>query len=540
MPLGLYEILHRAALPKGGAQEVGGKAWGLIRMAAAGLAVPPGFVLPTSWCRLLHGRCVEHNALKASAMTEVLARGIAILEKATGLGFGSPRKPLLVSVRSGAPVSMPGMLETVLDVGLNQETVQGMIRLTGNPRLAWDSYRRLVQGYAEVVEALPPGPFEELVAQALTEAGVQTESELDYAAARQLTHAMLDCFEQLSGTPFPQDPQEQLVRAAGAVFRSWDAPKAVSYRRLNGIGDRGGTAVTVQTMVFGNAGGDSGSGVGFTRDPATGEPGLYLDFRFNAQGEDVVAGRKVSRGAERLRSRLPAVWEQIETTARQIETLFGDAQDFEFTLQHGVLYLLQARSAQRTPWAALRIAVDLVEAGLIRPAEALQRLARIDLDAVVRTRIAPGPRGERLQRLARAHVAGMGVASGPVALDSQTAQRMQAAGTPAILVRKETSTADIEGMAGAAGILTAKGGRTSHAAVVARQLGKVCLVACAELEIDLDRRHCRIGGQTVREGEVVSLDGNGGGIYRGKINVVSEKPERELAAIAAWRHRATA
>ena len=540
MSLGVYEILPRTAPPKGGVNEVGGKAWGLMRMAAEGLPVPAGFVLPTSWCRLLRSRCFEDSALQASAMTEALARGIGILERATGLGFGSPRRPLLVSVRSGAAVSMPGMLETVLNVGLNPETVEGLIRSTGNPRLAWDSFRRLVQGYAEVVEALPAGPFEELVAQALADAGVETERELDYGALRGLTHAMLDRFEELIGRPFPRDPREQLVRAAGAVFRSWDAPKAASYRQLNGISNGGGTAVTVQAMVFGNAGGASGSGVGFTRNPATGEPELYLDFQFNGQGEDVVAGRQTTPDDQHLQVKLPSVWNRLKAIAHTLETLFRDAQDFEFTLQSGTLHLLQTRSAKRTQWAALRIAVDLVEAGLISPAEGMARLAGIDAGAVTRTRVAGGPDGQHLQPLARAQVAGIGVASGPVAFDSETAQRMNAAGTPAILVRRATITADIEGMASAAGILTATGGRTSHAAVVARQLGKVCLVACAELEIDPGRRSCCIGGHTVQEGEVVSLDGDGGGIYLGAIEVVSERPERELAAIAAWHRGAAA
>jgi len=535
MSLGVHEILPHAAPPKGGAKEVGGKAWGLMRMAAAGLPVPAGFVLPTSWCRLLRGRCAGDSTLKASAIPEALDQGIEILERATGLGFGSARRPLLVSVRSGAEVSMPGMLETVLDVGLNPETVEGMIRLTGNPRLTWDSYRRLVQSYAEVVEGLPAGAFDELVAQALAEAPVETERELDYSALRKLTRAMLDRFEKLAGKPFPHNPREQLVSAAGAVLRSWDAPKAASYRRLNGIDDHGGTAVTVQTMVFGNAGGASGSGVGFTRDPATGEPELYLDFQFNGQGEDVVAGRRITHDAQRLRSKLPSVWNQLEAVAHTLETLFRDAQDFEFTLQSGVLYLLQARSAKRTPWAALRIAVDLVEEGLIHPKEALARLNGIDIDTVTRTRLAGGPGGKHLQPLASAQVAGTGVASGPIALDSETSQRMQAAGTPTILVRQDTVTADIEGMASAAGILTATGGRTSHAAVVARQLGKVCLVACAALEIDRDGRSCRIGGQTIQEGDVITLDGNDGGIYLGPVEVVTERPERECAAIAAWR-----
>jgi pyruvate,orthophosphate dikinase len=426
---------------------------------------------------------------------------------------------------------MPGMLETVLNVGLNAETVEGLIGCTGNPRLAWDCYLRLVQGYAEVVQGLPRGPFDELLAQALSSNGAEVRRELDYRTLRQLTHAMLDCFHQLAGTPFPADPREQLMQASAAVFRSWNAPKAVTYRTGYGIGHDGGTAVTVQRMVFGNAAGASGSGVVFTRNPATGVPGLYLDFEFNAQGEDIVAGRLAPTGDEPLRRTLHSAWTQLEAAGHTLEALFLDAQDFEFTIQSGTLYLLQARSAKRTPWAALRIAMDQVDEGLIAPQEALSRLSNIDLGSVVRTRLGDST----VEPLARAQVASMGVASGAIALDSEAANRMAKAGTPVILVRRETETADIGGMMCATGILTGAGGRTSHAAVVARQLGKACLVACMDLEIDLRRRFCRIGKQTMNEGDFLSIDGNDGGIYAGKLAVVSERPERELARIAALK-----
>ncbi len=518
MSVDLYKILPHSSLPKGGAEEVGNKAWSLMQMSGAGLPVPAAFVLPAPFGRTLAGDGDQELAA-------ALSSGIAALETATGLGFGSPRRPLLVSVRSGAAVSMPGMLETVLNVGMNTATVEGLIAQTGNPRLAWDCYRRLVQGYAEVVEGLPRGRFDELVAQALSSAGAKTEGELDHATLRDLAGELLNRFGELAGFPFPGDPREQLRQAALAVFRSWDAPKAVTYRKANGIDPDGGTSVTVQRMVYGNAGGDSGAGVAFTRDPATGAAELYLDFEFNAQGEDVVAGRRASHGDGQLRRTLPAAWAQLEEAGHVLEALFHDAQDFEFTLQSGALYLLQSRSAKRTPWAALHIAVDQVDEGLITPSEALSRLAGIHLASVVRTRIADAG----AQPLARAQAASMGVASGAIALDSEAAMRMAGAGTPVILVRPETETADIEGMMHAAGILTAAGGRTSHAAVVARQLGKVCLVACPDLEIDLKRRACRIGGRTMPEGEWLSLDGNQGGVYAGRLEVITERPERELA-----------
>jgi pyruvate,orthophosphate dikinase len=525
MTLGLYKILPYSTLPKAGADDVGLKAWGLIRMLAAGLPVPAAFVLPTAWCRQFKAEAKDDD------FRRTLASGIAALEEATGLGFGSPRRPLLVSVRSGAAASMPGMMETVLNIGLNTKTVEGLIGSTGNPRLAWDCYRRLVQCYAEVVAGLPRGPFDEMVSLALTQAGVDAERELDYDILRRLTQDMLARFQEITGGSFPDDPHEQLNRATVAVFRSWDAPRAAAYRTANGIDPDAGTSATIQRMVFGNAGRSSGAGVAFTRDPATGAPGLYVDFELNAQGEDVVAGRLLTSGDRRLRRTLPSAWAQLERTGHALEGLFRDAQDFEFTIQSGMLYLLQSRSAKRTNWAALRIAVDQVHEGLLNPAEALTRIAQIDLDSVVRTRLMD----PSAQPLVRAQVAGMGVASGAIALDSDTASRKANAGTRVILVRHETDTADVSGLMSAAGILTAAGGRTSHAAVVARQLGKVCLVACPDLQIDLKERSCRIGGKTMFEGEVLSLDGNDGGIYRGHVQIVTERPERELSTIARWR-----
>jgi pyruvate,orthophosphate dikinase len=346
---------------------------------------------------------------------------------------------------------------------------------------------------------------------------------------------MLECYQTLAGVPFPVDPWDQLAGAAAAVFRSWDAPKAVSYRRLNAISDEGGTAVTVQTMVFGNAGGASGAGVGFTRDPSTGAKAFYYDFQFDGQGEDIVAGRQKLRDNERLPIALPDVWARLNGICRELETVFGDAQDFEFTIQSGALSLLQTRRAKRTDWAALTIAADMVEEGLLPPAKALKQIEGIKLDAVARTRFAeplPAP-------LAVALAASMGVAVGAIALDPEAVKRLSEAG-PVIMVRHDTATTDIEGMALAVGILTASGGRTSHAAVVARQLGKVCLVGCPGLEIDLDRRQCRIGEILLNEGDFLSLDGNAGAVYLGRIAVLTERPDKALAAIAAWRRAAAA
>jgi pyruvate,orthophosphate dikinase len=518
-------------LSEADAALVGNKAWNLMRLAEAGLPVPPGFVLPTTWSQTRRSTAADDAALSAA-----LSAGIARLEAATGLGFGSARRPLLVSVRSGAAISMPGMLETVLDVGLNARTVDGLMRLTGNPRLAWDSYRRLVQGYAEVVADLPAEPFEAATREAIRAEGVDNERELDFRALRALTGTMLERFEAAAGRPFPADPLVQLTEAAAAVFRSWDAPKAVAYRRLKGLDDEAGTAVTVQMMVFGNTGGDSGAGVGFTRDPATGENLLYFDFCFNGQGEDVVAGRRTLTDNAHLRQRLPLTYAALLAARGRLEALFGDMQDFEFTVQAGQLYLLQTRRGQRTANAALRIAVDMVAEGLIPPAEALARLATIDLSGLGQTRFSP-PLPEPL---AQATVAGSGVVSGPIALDSTAAERLGRTGPKAILVRPDTATADIAGMAAAAGLLTGSGSRTSHAAVVARQLGLTCLVGCGALVIDLARRSCRIGGHTLAEGEAISLDGNGGFVYPGTLPVVFERPDRELTTVAAWRQEQAA
>ena len=516
-----YPILQGAPLAPGGAAEVGNKAWNLMLMAQAKLPVPAAFVLSTAWC----GRTDV-----AALLNTALADGVGLLETATGLLFGGTRRPLLVSVRSGAAVSMPGMMETVLDVGLNASTVDALIRLTGNPRLAWDSYRRLVQGYAEVVAGLPTAPFDAMVSARLASAEALTEQELDFRDLRALTADMLACYLDLAGTPFPADPMIQLVAATEAVFRSWNAPKAVSYRRLNRIEGNPGTAVTVQTMVFGNAGGSSGAGVGFTRNPATGIRELYFDFQFDGQGEDVVAGRRKLGDHDRLRRVLPVIWLRLEEICRVLETLFGDAQDFEFTVQDGVLFLLQARRAKRTDWAALVIATDMVAEGLLNPDAALALIAGIDPATVQRSSfVQPVP-----PTLAFAQAASMGVACGALALDAAAVERFAAGGTPAILVRQDTVTSDIEGMAQAAGILTGSGGRTSHAAVIARQLGKVCLVGCPGLVIDLVRRQCTVGGTLLNEGDTLALDGNTGAVHAGQLTVTTERPEAALKAIASW------
>ena len=468
-------LAHAGAVP-GDVNGMGFKAFNLQRMAAAGMPVPQAFVLGTDWCRLHQRDGDAARPILHAALGEWTRR----LEQACGLAFGGERKPLLVSVRSGAPVSMPGMMDTVLNIGLCDRTVRGLLRLTGNPRLVWDSYRRLVQQYAEIVHGADPAAFDELAAAAVAQAGVASARELDFEALAKLAADDVEAFADATRTPFPQDPRETARGGHPGGVRVLALGARPGDRRLHRIDDSLGTAVTVQRMVFGNAGGTSGSGVGFTRDPATGENRLYLDFLFNAQGEDVVSGRHPVTDTDRLPVALPEVAQRLEELRHTLEATFRDAQEFEFTVQDGRLYLLQARTAKRTPWAALRMAVEQVREGLATPAQALARLDGIDLAAIERRRVAD----EGEVALASAQPASIGLAVGAIALDSKACKRLAAKGRPVILVRNDTSTEDIAGIAAAAGVLTARGGRTSHAAVVARQMGKVCLVGCAALRVD--------------------------------------------------------
>ncbi|MBO0755227.1 MAG: pyruvate, phosphate dikinase [Bradyrhizobiaceae bacterium] len=507
------------------AEIAGSKAAQLWRMAGLGLEVPPAFVLPTTLCIAVNAG--QDDALRT--LDQGLRGGVVQLETATARRLGDSRSPLFVSVRSGAAKSMPGMLETILNVGLNDETVHGLIRLSGNPRLAWDSYRRFVQAYAEVVYGVGSGEFDRRLADMMRKEGVELETDLDPEALERLAIDFGDIASRLSAVP-PSDPIEQLNGAALAVYRSWDSPRAREYRRLNKLDDLRGTAVTVQAMVFGNAGGKSGAGVAFSRNPSNGVNEFYLDFLSDAQGEDVVSGRRTPSGAAQLATRLPQVFQQLRDGAQRLERDFGDVQDIEFTVENGHLYFLQTRSAKRTPSAALRIAVDLAREGLIDVKTALARIADIDLDCVGAMRFdRPG------EPVATAISASPGVASGRVALDSAGAKRLAASGEPVILVRPDTSTEDVAGFAVSAGILTAIGGRTAHAAVVARQLGKVCLVGCRTLAVDEARREATIGQHSLREGDWLSLDGERGEITLGRREIIVDKPEAELAEIDRWR-----
>jgi pyruvate, orthophosphate dikinase len=506
---------------------IGGKAYGLARIARAGLPVPESVALTTRYWRSRGGAARGDPTLR-----ETLRGAVDALERRTGLRLGSSRRPLLLSVRSGAPVSMPGMLETILDVGLGDVTARGLIALTGNPRLAWDSYRRLIESYAAVVDGCSREPFEQAVREALEGAEASGVRELPASVLERLVRDHLERYRELTGRRFPQDPMDQLLDAAGAVLHSWSAPKAREYRHLHDIDDGLGTAVLLQRMVFGNAGGISGAGVGFTRDPALGGRRPYLDFLLDAQGEDIVAGRHTAEGTSELAIVAPDLLAEIEAVAPRLESEFGDAEEFEFTVEEGQLFLLQARTAKRTPWAALQIATDQVHEGLISRETALERLERVDLDAIRRVRVQAANGSEPL---CHAIPASLGVAAGPLALDLVATERLGRAGHPAVLVRPDTATEDVAAVALAAGVLTAAGSRTSHAAVVARELGKPCLVGCADIAIDLDTRTARIAGRPIAEGETICIDAETGAVYAGSPKLVEERPVKALQEVAAWR-----
>lgn len=504
--------------------SMGFKAWNLLRMVQLALPVPPAFVIGTRYSADPGARATGTRLWRA---------GLGALEQATGQGLGDGRRPLLLSVRSGAPVSMPGMMETLLNIGLCDATVGGLLRQTGNPRLVWDAYRRLVATYGEVVAGLPGQCFEDATLALL---GSGDERGFDFADLRRLTQRYLEVYRQAAGRAFPQDPAEQLHGAIEAVFASWQSPKAREYRRLNHIADAVGTAVTVQAMVFGNAGGRSGAGVGFTRDPTTGEPVLWVDFLFNAQGEDVVSGRRSANGHDELASVLPEVWHQLGEAAQRLEQAFGDMQDFEFTVQDGRLFMLQTRSGKRTPQAAARIALDLLDEGLIGRQLALERTAGLDRESLACRHVVADD-GVALAPLGRAASASSGVAVGEIALDEARAEARHAAGAPVLLVRRDAETADMAALEFATGLLTQRGARTSHAAVVARQLGKVCLVGCAELQIDEASRCITLGGTTLNEGDPITLDGNEGLVFAGAARVGLQYPEALLARLDRLRQR---
>ena len=510
------------------AEEIGAKAANLARMAALGLPVPPAFVLPVKLCADI----IDDEAHAERHLRDGLKEGIEFLESATGKRLGDGRQPLLVSVRSGAARSMPGMLDTVLNVGCTSTAVQGLIRTTGRPRLAWDCRRRFLESYAETVLGLDPGPFAARLAELTASEGVADDRELDSEALERLAADEQALIEDRDDG-WLEDATAQLDRAARAVYRSWMSERAQAYRRLQKLDHLRGTAVTVQTMVFGNGGLSSGAGVAFSRDPSTGLAQPMIDLVLDAQGEDVVSGRRTPDTEETIVRSLPSISAELGDILRRLEKEFGDVQDVEFTIEDGKLWILQTRSATRTPRAALRIAIDLVHEELITIQEALQRTAGIDLAALVQISLVSADKPV----LAGIGASG-GIAVGRAAFDSESAQRLAAAGDPVILMRPDTSTADVAGFAIAAGIVTAVGARTAHAALVARQMGKPCVVGCSGMTIDVAADRAQLAGTTISGSDWITIDGDSGNIYLGRRETVVTRPEAELDEIATWRSQA--
>jgi pyruvate,orthophosphate dikinase len=514
---------------------LGGKGANLAEMSKIGLPVPPGFTISTDVCTYYYA----HGRSYPPGLRTHVAEALRRIEKALGRRFGDPEKPLLVSVRSGARASMPGMMDTILNLGLNDRTVEGLARESGNPRFAYDSYRRFVQMYGDVVLGLKPeskdeeDPFELALQEKKRARGVKLDTELDADALRELVDEFKALIKMRRGVVFPDDPQEQLSGAIGAVFGSWMNQRAITYRKLNGIPEDWGTAVNVQAMVFGNMGDDSGTGVAFTRDPATGENVFYGEFLMNAQGEDVVAGIRTPLPIAALKDENPAAYAELVKIRRTLEQHYREMMDIEFTIQQGKLFMLQCRVGKRTAAAAIRIAVDMVRERLISTDDALRRVEPAQLSQLLRPvfDLTETKRAFDEKRLvARGLNAGPGAATGRVAFNAEDAIERAARGEPVILVRIETSPEDIGGMNAAQGILTARGGMTSHAALVARQMGKVCVAGCEALVIDYRAREMRIADrpEVVREGDFISIDGSTGDVYLGQIATTPSEVVRVL------------
>ena len=510
-----------------GRELLGGKGIGLAEMTAIGIPVPAGFTVTTGACvaYMRAGRQVPDG------LEEEVAEHMTRLEETTGKRFGDPSDPLLVSVRSGAAVSMPGMMDTILNLGLNDEAVDGLARVTENPRFAYDAYRRLIQMYSDVVAGVDAHRFEDALAEVRDRAGAAHDGELEAEQLDELVGRFKQIYRQDTGENFPQDAREQLSAAIRAVFDSWELPRARAYRTANGISDDLGTAVNVVQMVFGNKGEESGTGVAFTRDPATGEQGLYGEFLANAQGEDVVAGVRTPQPLEELGDSFPEVFEELLDTMRRLEQHYRDAQDIEFTIEDGKLFLLQTRPAKRHATSMVKVAVDLVDEGLISREEALGRLDPAQLDQLLHPMIDPKADYEVV---ARGLNASPGAATGSIVFDADTAEERGRAGESVILVRQETSPDDFHGMVEAKGILTAVGGLTSHAAVVARGMGKPCVTACEGLSINHAERKARLGEHDLAEGDVITIDGGTGEVILGPVDLVPPQINQNFELLLDW------
>jgi pyruvate, orthophosphate dikinase len=505
---------------------LGGKGANLAEMARIGLPVPPGFIVTTEACNLY---LEKNEGLWPELKNEVLD-SLKQLEEKTGRSFGSS-SPLLISVRSGAVISMPGMMDTVLNLGLNPKTVEVLAAEANNRRFALDCYRRFIQMFSDVVLKVGHQHFENLLTAARQQKKVKTDAELEEADLEKIVKDFLDVVRKETGREFPEDPYEQLFLAIEAVFASWNTERAKVYRQAHRISDSLGTAVNVQAMVFGNLGEDSGTGVAFTRNPSTGEPKLYGEYLLNAQGEDVVAGIRTPRPLEELKVDMPEIYEQFLQICQVLENEYREMQDIEFTIEKGKLYMLQTRTGKRTAPAAVRIAVDLEREGLITRDEALLKVDPDQLEQLLHRRIDPNA---ALDAIASGLPASPGAASGQVVFDADRAQDLAKAGKKVLLVRPETTPDDIHGIIAAQGILTSRGGMTSHAAVVARGMGKPCVCGCEELQIDLGRKTFSIKGKEYSEGELLSIDGSTGRVFLGVVPLIDPDFSPEYFELLNW------
>jgi pyruvate, orthophosphate dikinase len=511
---------------------LGGKGAGLAEMTRIGLPVPAGFTISTEACDFYFKH--ERKFPKESA-AQVKAN-LARLEKATKKKLGDAKDPLLVSVRSGSARSMPGMMETILNLGLNSRSVEGLAQKTGNERFAYDAYRRFVQMYSGVVIGLPKDELEEKLRALKNRLKVKDDTQIPADGLKQLVADYREYFKQKTGKPFPEDPQEQLWGAIGAVFESWMGEKAVTYRRVEKITGLLGTAVNVVQMVFGNTGDNSGTGVCFTRDPSTGEKDFFGDFLINAQGEDVVAGIRTPMQLSEMAKRMPKVYQQLEGVRQKLERHYRDMQDLEFTVEDEKLYMLQTRTGKRSPAATFRIAMDMANEGLITREEAIQRIQPDDVERLFYPVIAPSTKRDDLakRKIATGVNAVPGAASGKAVFTAHEAEEWASRGERVILVRRETSPEDVGGMHVAQGILTATGGKTSHAAVVARGWGKCCIVGCEALDIDYSRKQMHVNGRAISQGDWLTLDGSEGIVYTGQIELARPEPPKAYSVVMGW------
>jgi pyruvate,orthophosphate dikinase len=506
---------------------LGGKGANLAEMTNLGIPVPAGFTITTETCDLFY----KNNKKWPAGLEEQVRENIAKLEKSMGLKFGDRNNPLLVSVRSGAAVSMPGMMDTVLNLGLNAEVVQGLIVKTENERFAWDSYRRFIQMFGDVVMEVPHDDFEHVLEKKKQQVGAKSDTELNANDLKDVVRQYKKIYQEHTKEEFPQDPFDQLIKAVNAVFNSWNCPRALKYRQINEIRGLLGTAVNVQAMVFGNMGETSGTGVCFTRNPSTGENKFYGEYLINAQGEDVVAGIRTPEPIDVLAKKWPVVYKQLDKLRLRLENHYRDMQDIEFTIQEGKLYILQTRTGKRTAAAAVRIAVELVKEKMLTRDQAILRVDPKQLDQLLHPTFDPK---QKKEIIAKGLPASPGAATGKVVFTAEDAEAWAEKGEQVILVRIETSPEDIGGMNVAKGILTARGGMTSHAAVVARGMGKCCVAGVSEIQIDYKTRQFTAGKTVVKEGDFISLDGSLGNVYLGKLNTIESQLSGNFATLMKW------